>query len=447
VSRRIKVWHVANSFTYAGTERAMALWAMHLDKGVFETSAFSRGLDGPRRKDLQRAGIQAKVVGPDLASWAAAFKRGAPEILHTHRHGEKDAAWSALSVLARRSGVKAIVETNVFGERRGSEGAASPDVMGYMSAFCLWRYARWPVALPQDHLGPHAVFYNPLELDRFPSQGFGSKERAAARKALGLPPDAIVAGRLGRPDPNKWPVWLLGALAEGLRQEPRLHLVFMEAPAGVEADARRLGIAERCRFLKASAEDADVRRFYACLDLLAHASRVGESFGYTLAEAMAWGIPVLVESTPWADNAQIELVGHEEQGLVAGRPASFSAGLLRLARDPALRQRLGRAARAGAARFEVGALTRGLEGVYARTLLQQGLDSAALRRIADRPTAPRADWIEDFGPLYARRLRQREQASAWADGLWALVSRIRLYGRGWASRAFKFWRWSFFTRG
>jgi hypothetical protein len=231
-------------------------------------------------------------------------------------------------------------------------------------------------------------------------------------------------------------------LAVALRQEPRLHLIFMEAPAGVEQEAQRLGIAERCRFLQASAEEADVRRFYACLDVLAHASRVGESFGYTLAEAMAWGIPVLVDSTPWADNAQIELVGHEEQGLVAGRPSAFSAGLLRLARDPALRQRLGQGGRSGAARFEVGALTRSLEGVYARALLQQGAASAVLERLAARPYSPADAWIEDFGRLYAARLRTRENASALADGLWALFSRIRLYGRGWASRAFKFWRWS-----
>jgi hypothetical protein len=167
---------------------------------------------------------------------------------------------------------------------------------------------------------------------------------------------------------------------------------------------------------------------------------VGESFGYTLAEAMAWGLPVLVDSTPWADNAQIELVGHEAQGLIAGRPAAFSAALLRLAQGQALRQRLGRLARAEAARFEVGALTRSLEGVYARALLLQGVENAALERMAARPTSPSQAWIQGFGELYAQRLEQREEPSAFADGLWALYSRVRLYGRGWASRTFKFWK-------
>jgi glycosyltransferase involved in cell wall biosynthesis len=436
-SRRLKVWQVSNGFGYAGTEGALALWARSLERRVFAVSAFARLSDGPRRQQLLKAGVRARVLGPDLQAWKAELERGAPDLMHVHRHGEEDADWSALAVLARSHGVRVLVETNVFGVLRRSEGPASPDVLATVSAFCLWRYARWPAKLSQDYLGPHAVFYNPLDLPRFPPKGFSAGERRAARRALDLPEDAIVAGRLGRPDPNKWPAWLLPALAAALRQDARLHLVFMEAPPALRAQAQRLGVASRCRFLPESGAEADVTRFYAALDVLAHASRVGESFGYTLAEAMAWGIPVLVDSTPWADNAQIELVEHEVEGLVAGRPAAFTAGLLRLASDPSLRQRLGRRARASASRFDGAALTRSLEGVYARALLAQGLKHPALAAMAARPTAPDASWIQDFNAVYGARLQRREQASAWADGCWALYSRVRLYGRGWLSRALK----------
>lgn len=435
--RRLRVWHVSNSFHYAGTERAMALWARSLDRSIFDVRAYSRDQDGPRRLELQKAGIMAKVLGPDLEAWKAAFKAGVPDLLHVHRHGEEDAGWTALCALARSMGVRVIAETNVFGERRRSEGPASPDVMGYMSTFCLWRYARWPAALPPDHWGPHAVFYNPLVLEDFPAKGFAPAERRKARRDLGIPEDAIVAGRLGRPDPNKWSTWLLPALAEAVRRDGRLYLAFMEAPPGVAEEARRLGIDGRCCFLDASAKEADVRRFYSAIDILAHSSRVGESFGYTLAEAMAWGIPVVVDSTPWADNAQIELVGHEEQGLVAGRPAAYTAALLRLAADPVLRARLSQGSRAAADRFEVGALTRSLEGVYARALLAQGVEHPALQRLAHRNTSPVEDWVQGFGALYQSRLGRYENASPALDGAWALYSALRLYGRGWASKTLK----------
>ena len=203
MKKRLKVWHVANSFHYAGTDRAMALWARSLDKQVFEVSAYSRGTGGPRLEELKKARIPAKVLGPNLGAWDAAFKKGAPDILHAHRHGEEDAGWAALCGLARQRGTRVIVETNVFGERRRSEGPASPDVMGYMSTFCLWRYARWPHSLPQDHLGPHAVFYNPLELDKFPAKGFSAVQRSSARKLLRLPDDAVVTNHLNHPNPNK----------------------------------------------------------------------------------------------------------------------------------------------------------------------------------------------------------------------------------------------------
>ena len=423
--QRVRVWHVANGFGTSGIERAMAHWARHLDRKTFEPRAFSIGQDGPRRQELVQAGIPATVLGPDRERWRAAFKDGAPEIIHTHRHGAVEAVWTDFCGLARAQGTRVIVETNVFGERRPSEGPASPDVMGYPSAFCLWRYAGWPASLPQDHLKHHTVLYYPMDLERFPPQGFSPAQRAAARKAFHLPQDAIVAGRLGWPDPDTWPHWLMLALARALWDEPRLHLVLMGAPPSAVEKAEALGMADRCRFVASSSVQADVWRFYSAIDMLAHASQSGESFGYPLADAMAWGIPVLVHSTPWAENAQIELVGHEAQGLVAGRPLAFTEALLRLAQDARLRERLGGNGRDSVARFEAGALTRSLEGVYARALQEQGVENAALEGLWARPTAPDESWVRTFGAAYARRLAQREAPSAWGDRLWALYCRLR----------------------
>ena len=60
------------------------------------------------------------------------------------------------------------------------------------------------------------------------------------------------------------------------------------------------------------------------IDILAHSSLIGESFGCTIAEAMSQGKPVIVNSTPYFDNAQIELVDHNKNGYIANNPEAYA---------------------------------------------------------------------------------------------------------------------------
>ena len=74
-----------------------------------------------------------------------------------------------------------------------------------------------------------------------------------------------------------------------------------------------------------------------------HMSEFGESYGYTIAEAMQHGMPVITRSTPWRDNAQVELVRHGTTGFVCCSREGAVESLLRLADDPALRAQFGAA--------------------------------------------------------------------------------------------------------
>jgi glycosyltransferase involved in cell wall biosynthesis len=425
---RRRIWQASNAFHYAGTERAMAAWCLDLDPRRWQVSAYARLEGGPRLAALRSAGRRAQLLGPDPAAWRAELKRNPAELLHIHRHGESDAGWDAVIAAARAAGVKRVVETNVFGARDRRGLGPTLDHHFYVSAMCLWRWAGWPAALPAGHGQRHSVLYNPLRLAELPARPVSAAQRRAARRALGLPADAFVLGRLSRPDRNKWPAWLPAAFAALRRREPRAYLLLMQAPDGVEAELRDLGVLEHCRLLPASAAWADVRRVYESLDVLAHGSRVGESFGYTLAEAQAFGLPVVVDSTPWADNAQIELVTHEEDGLVVARPSAWSGALARLAGEPSLAAALGRRGFAAARRaYDSRALARRLGAVYAALL--------------EGKPVPEQDWVASFRAGYRERLRRVEAPAFWADAAWALRASIGLHWRGWASRALKFWRW------
>ena len=110
--------------------------------------------------------------------------------------------------------------------------------------------------------------------------------------------DDVVIVQAGRMAPLKGHVVLLDALA-GLRGNPRWVCWQIGGPqrsdegryAGdLERQARRLGIAERVRFLGAR---SDVASLLAAADLYCQPNVQPETFGLTFVEALAAGLPVV----------------------------------------------------------------------------------------------------------------------------------------------------------
>jgi glycosyltransferase involved in cell wall biosynthesis len=133
---------------------------------------------------------------------------------------------------------------------------------------------------------------------------------------------------------------LLAAIAD----LPDLQLTLAgEGPEreALEALVAELGIAERVDFAGVVGQD-DARRLYEAADLFCLSSR-SEGLPAVLIEAMACALPVVATRI----DAVPELINDGENGLLVepGRPEELAAALGRLAADPALRQRLGTAAR------------------------------------------------------------------------------------------------------
>lgn len=121
---------------------------------------------------------------------------------------------------------------------------------------------------------------------------------------------------------------------------------------GPEGPALRARACEGVRFTGALM-GAALGEVYAAADLFVSASDT-ETFGNTVLEALASGLPAVV-----ADRGGVtEIVRSHENGLHAraGDPGSFADAILHLLRDDALRERMGAAGRAAAR-------ARGWEGV------------------------------------------------------------------------------------
>ena len=133
----------------------------------------------------------------------------------------------------------------------------------------------------------------------------------------------------------------------------------------LEALASELGMTDVVAF---TGEQQDIPALLAAIDILVSCSRI-EGLSNAIMEGMAAGKAIIatnIDGTP-------ELVRHEETGLLIppGDPAQLAAAALRLLHDPALRRRLGDAARERAKTlFQMDKMIQQTEAFYERCFRQ-----------------------------------------------------------------------------
>ncbi len=182
---------------------------------------------------------------------------------------------------------------------------------------------------------------------------------------------------VGRLQPHKGPDVAVRTLAEVLARDPEgtgdVVLAIVGGPSGTGGGAevarlmdlsRALGVQERVMLLPPQPQER-LADFYAAAEVVLVPSR-SESFGLVALEAQACGVPVVASRVGGLryvvdDGATGFLVeGHD--------PADHADAALRLLRDPALAERMGRAAVAHSMRFSWNATAREILGVYGELL-------------------------------------------------------------------------------
>lgn len=171
---------------------------------------------------------------------------------------------------------------------------------------------------------------------------------AAARAPGAISPHVFAA--VGRLEPQKGFDRLLQAFATIAGDCPEWQLaIWGEGPlhGALTAQIQALGLADRARLAGLSAAPG---AWVTEATAFVLSSRF-EGFPNALAEAMAAGLPVAAFA---CDFGPADLIADDADGLLVpkGDVAALAAALRRLATDPALRSRLGDAARINMRRFE-----------------------------------------------------------------------------------------------
>lgn len=211
------------------------------------------------------------------------------------------------------------------------------------------------------------LLYNGIPLDGPPSE----KERQSVRTELGIAPHDLVMTITANLIPYKGHLDLVAALgvaAEALGSGWTLLCVGADRGHGtaLRAAAEEVGVAERIQWLGAR---EDVARLLAASDIGVLCSHE-EGFSNAVLEYMAAGLPSVV--TDVGGNA--EAVADGTCGLVVPPrdPSRLAQALLRLAKDPAMRERMGAAARARVERhFDIAVCVSAYASLY-RALARGG---------------------------------------------------------------------------
>jgi glycosyltransferase involved in cell wall biosynthesis len=250
------------------------------------------------------------------------------------------------AVLARRRRLPFLVEVNApLAEERARFGGLKLKRLGHWGEAFVWGRADrvLPVTevlaghvvaagVPRERI---TVIPNGIHLEEFPDRDESAPEAK----------DELTLGFIGFVRDWHGMDQVVRAIA-AWRGTPRLKLLMIgEGPArpGLQALAAELGIAERVRFT-GLAPRAEVPGLIRSFDIALQPAAVPYASPLKVFEYMAAARAIVAPDQP---NLR-EVLQHERTALLfdPAEPGAMAAAMLRLAGDPALRARLGAAARA-----------------------------------------------------------------------------------------------------
>jgi glycosyltransferase involved in cell wall biosynthesis len=194
-----------------------------------------------------------------------------------------------------------------------------------------------------------------------PLERFAPGDRAAARAKTGLPAEWTIVGIVATLRSWKGHRFLLDALAR--LPQPTLGLAIVgDGPqrAALEAQVRELGLSERVWM---PGDQRDVVPWLQSFDVFALPSYANEGVPQALVQAMLSGLACVTTAAGAIGEAALD--GETALVVPPQDAGALAAAIGRLAADPALRARLGAAARAHCARhFGYEAMLDRMEAVF-----------------------------------------------------------------------------------
>jgi glycosyltransferase involved in cell wall biosynthesis len=204
--------------------------------------------------------------------------------------------------------------------------------------------------------------HNAIDLERFRK---AEVDVVGIKQSLGLPPDAPLAGTIGRLTEQKGFKYLVDAIPIVLRKLPQARFLIIgegELEADLKNQTAQLGVADKVTF---TGPRTDIEKLLPCLDLFVSSS-LWEGLPTVILESMAAGVAVVATDIPGTR----ELVEDQVSGWLA--PAADASGLgkaiLEALKDSQKREQCLKNAEGVVNSFSIRAVAGQHEELYARML-------------------------------------------------------------------------------
>jgi len=384
----MKVLTVLGNLDIGGTQRVaqnLSFGASNLGANV-GILAYIEG--GVREEVLRESGFQMFVPNAQTSSaeMIEAARKWKPDIIHIHRWGYANSVETKILQHLRDSRSK-IIETNVFGRFDWTEGGRLIDAHCLLSKWCAFKWNAWG-----GRLAPRKrSFILPNPVDPNSIKPLDATARHYVRKELNIPPNRFIFGRVGQSNLEKWSPAIFDVFQTVLPDHD-IGLLLVGTPPEMNKQIASLPdhVREKIISFPMIASDKRLSDLIGAMDCFLHMSAIGESFGMVLCEALLSGVPIISLSTPLKDNSQLEVVGHEEGGLVALSMDAIPTAMRRIIVDTELRTHVAKTGRKRVAdRFGLDVVSRKAMRIY-----NSLLSGDQTRYEDDEP--PNRQWLEEM---------------------------------------------------
>jgi glycosyltransferase involved in cell wall biosynthesis len=319
----MKVLHVITGLDAGGAEIQLSLILKYTRHDCDVVTLYN---PGPVADLIRAGGTSVRDIGMrrntevgTVLKLRSIIARGHYDVVHTHLYRSQVYARPA----ARLAGTPVVLTTeHSIGETHIERRKMTAGVRGLYLASELFsdatiavsgivreRLIQWGVPARKITVIPNGI--DTAEL------AFDPAARQRVRDQFGISPGTYVIGALGRLDPNKRIDLIVEAALPVLGERCKILVIGRgEDQARVEAAVARLGAADHVIF---GGFQSDTAAMMAAFDLYVAAS-VQETFGLSVLEAMASGLPVLYTACPALDGIQTS-----QARQAAGTPEALGA--------------------------------------------------------------------------------------------------------------------------
>ena len=358
---------------------------LRLDRAKYEVRALSLS-SGSAVQRLRRLGLEVEVLDePDdeaavreLAAW---LRREEIDLVHAHMYRAEVVGTRA----ALAAGTPVVMATVHSSRVRSAEDVATLAALSPAMDRLIVPSESILTKVAAEGRGGAAfsVIPNGIDLSRFA----GPAPPCTLRDDYGIPCEDALIGVVARLEAEKGHTHLIAAMPAVLARAPKTWLAIVGDGSlcdALRAQARALPAAVRDRIVFTGRRD-DISAITGELDIAVLPS-LREAQGISILEAMARRKPVVATAVGGIP----EVVADGVSGFLVppSDPAALADALIRLARSPSLRQRLGDAGyEIVAERFSIDAQVRRIEELYDEELQRAGALAALGGRNGTAPDA------------------------------------------------------------